>query len=74
MRENVQGYSVKTYVVEKADRNGEVTGPVLAVKLTHGAAHDVAREHAPCKVTCVLADKTSEPNYSAQPLYRKTCN
>ena len=51
-------FQVKVYVVQKADRQGHLVGDVLAVKLTHGAAHQIARANAPAKVTCVMADKT----------------
>ena len=55
-------FAVKVYVVQKADRQGRLHGDVLAVKLTHAAAHRIARDNAPAKVTCVLADKTGFPN------------
>lgn len=56
------GYKVKVYVVQKADRQGRLQGEVLAVKLTHTAAHAIAKAHAPAKVTCVLADKSEYLN------------
>lgn len=52
-------FAVKVYVVQQADRKGQLIGEVLAVKLTHGAAHQIAKQHAPAKVTCVFADKSS---------------
>ncbi|MCA1775269.1 MAG: hypothetical protein LC676_06570 [Loktanella sp.] len=55
-------YTAKVYVVQKADRQGNLHGPVLAVKLTHADAHAVARAFAPARVTCVMADKTPDPN------------
>lgn len=58
MAEVESRYTVKVYVVQKADRDGRLIGDVLAVKLTHGAAHQIAKANAPAKVTCVLADKT----------------
>ena len=41
----MSGYTTKTYVVQQADREG-VLGDVLAVKLTHAAAHAIAKRHA----------------------------
>lgn len=58
MSEPSSKFVVKVYVVQKADRQGKLYGDVLAVKLTHEAAHAVAKANAPAKVTCVLADKT----------------
>lgn len=55
-------YTAKVYVVQKADRLGNLLGPVLAVKLTFEAAHEIAKKFAPAKVTFVMADKTVEPN------------
>lgn len=49
-------YACKVYVVQKADRQGTL-GEVLAVKLTHEAAHAIAKRMAPAKVICVMADK-----------------
>lgn len=41
----------KVYVVMAVDREtGSPHGPPLAVKLTHLAAHQVAKRHAPAKV------------------------
>jgi hypothetical protein len=56
-------YTVKVYVVQKADRAGNL-GPVLAVKLTHAAAHALAKQHAPAKVIFAVADKTQDLNAS----------
>lgn len=55
-------YVCKVYVVQQADRQGNLIGEVLAVKLTHRDAHAIARRFAPAKVTMVIADKTPEPN------------
>lgn len=55
-------FAVKVYVVQKATREGTLVGPILAAKLTHDAAHQIAKKHAPAKVTCVLADKDPEEN------------
>lgn len=57
----MSGYQTKVYVVQKADRDG-VLGAVLAVKLTHKAAHTVAKAFAPAKVHFALADKSDQPN------------
>ena len=66
-------YSCKVYVVQKADQDGNLTGPVVAVKLTHDDAHAIAKECAPAKVTCVLADKGPQANAVDQETYRKLC-
>ena len=58
MSETESKFTVKVYVVQKADRDGRLYGDVLAVKLTRQAAHEIAKAHAPAKVTCVIADKT----------------
>ena len=55
-------YTVTVYVVEKADRSGNLVGGVLAAKLTYQAAHKIAKAHAPARVTCIIADKTDQPN------------
>ena len=54
------GYVNKVYVVQRA--NDEL----LAVKLTHQAAHQIAKDNAPAKVTCVIADKTLLTNVPVQ--------
>lgn len=48
------GMIVKTYVVQTADDK------LVDVKLTRGAAQAVAKDHAPAKVTLVVADKLPE--------------
>ena len=58
-------FTVKVYVAQKVDDRGRL-GEVLAIKLTHAAAHAVAKAYAPVAVTCVLADKTTFPNMPAQ--------
>lgn len=55
-------FTVKTYVVQKADRDGNLYGPVIAVKLTFADAHQIAKQFAPARVSMVLADKTPIPN------------
>ena len=54
-------YEVKTYVVQKADHEGNL-GALLAVKLTFGAAHAIALRHAPAKVHFAVAEKTEDLN------------
>jgi hypothetical protein len=51
-------FVARVYVVQKADREGNLYGDVLAVKLTFEAAQALAVRYAPAKVTMVLADKT----------------
>ena len=51
----MSSYQTKVYVVQKSDVEGNL-GRLLAVKLTHAAAHAVAKRHAPAKVHFVLAD------------------
>ena len=67
-------FAVKVYVVQKADRQGRLHGDVLAVKLTHTAAHQIAKDHAPAKVTCVLADKTEVLNGPEHVSAHPSCN
>ncbi|WP_266032597.1 hypothetical protein [Brucella intermedia] len=55
-------YTVKVYIVQKADKNGNLNGPVLAAKLTYADAHEIAKKFAPAKVTCFIADKNAAPN------------
>ena len=58
-------YVTKVYVVQKADHDG-VLGDVIAVKLTHGAAHAIAKQFAPCRVHFAIADKSNELNVDRQ--------
>ena len=58
----MSSFTVKVYVVQQADRNGNLIGPVLAAKLTLKDAHAIAKQFAPAKVTCIIADKTPLPN------------
>ena len=57
----MSSFTVKVYVVQQADRHGNLIGPVLAAKLTLKDAHAIAKEFAPAKVTCIN-DKTPVPN------------
>lgn len=50
---------VKVYIAQKVDELGR-PGEVVAVKLTHLAAHQMAKIHAPCKVTLHRADKVAD--------------
>jgi len=66
-------YDVKIYAVQKFDHDGS-PGEVIAVKLTHAAAHDIAKRFAPSKVIFAVADKDPTPNvvqngarYAARP-------
>src|SRR5690606_34731845 len=58
MSEPERKFTVKVYIVQKADRKGHLHGEVLAAKLTRQAAHEIAKANAPAKVTCITADKT----------------
>jgi hypothetical protein len=49
----------KVYIVQKAD------GVVIAVKLSFGPAHDLAKKHAPAAVLFGRADKTLDLNVVA---------
>jgi hypothetical protein len=71
---NGSKFQIKVYVVQKADRNGRLVGDVLAVKLTRSAAHQVARDNAPAKVTCVMADKTAFLNGPEHVSNHPICN
>lgn len=57
------GFATKVYVVQLADRDGNL-GDVVGVKLTHGPAHALARRLAPATVHFVIADKTELANAS----------
>jgi hypothetical protein len=53
---------VKVYLVLKATPAGEMTGEIVAAKLTRGAAQSIAKAHAPCKVELLWADKSPDLN------------
>ncbi len=55
-------FHVKIYVVQKPD------GEVLAAKLTRATAQAVAKQHAPAKVTMVVADKEAPECQAARAL------
>lgn len=54
-------FETRVYVVQKADREGNL-GEVLAAKLSFGAAHAIAKKHAPAKVHFCIADKSEQLN------------
>jgi len=68
----MSSYQTKVYVVQKSDVEGNL-GRLLAVKLTHAAAHAVAKRHAPAKVHFVLADKSEQLNVEQVPS-QTSCN
>ena len=57
---------IKVYAVIPTDRDGNVTGKPVGVKLTRGAAQALAKRHAPCMVEMYLADKSAEPDQHSQ--------
>lgn len=63
-------YTVKVYVVQQADKHGNLVGPVIGVKLTYLAAHEIAKQFAPAKVTTIIADKTAIPNNPDHPAFQ----
>ena len=70
----MSSFTVKVYVVQQADRNGNLVGPVLAAKLTLKDAHAIAKQFAPAKVTCIIADKTPLPNGPDHATHHRNCN
>jgi hypothetical protein len=52
----------KVYVVLEADLEGHLTGKILAAKLTRVLAQSIAKQHAPCKVELLVADKSPHLN------------
>ncbi len=68
------GYTTKVYVVQQADRDGNLTGPVIAAKLTFKDAHQIAKDFAPARVTPFIADKSPTPNNPDHPAFRPDCN
>ena len=53
---------VKVYLVHKADDAGQLTGEIIAAKLTRDLAQSIAKTNAPCKVELVVADKSPDIN------------
>jgi hypothetical protein len=74
MSGNGSKFKVKVYIVQKADRKGHLYGDILAAKLTFQAAHEIAKAHAPAKVTCILADKTPYLNGPEHVSNHPQCN
>lgn len=69
-------FSVKVYVVQRADRNGDLRAePPIAVKLTFAEARKVAMLNgvAPAKITLLVADKTDKPNGEGQIGHYSVC-
>lgn len=55
-------FVTKTFVVQKFNHD-KTPGEVIGVKLTHAAAHQLAKDHAPAKVIGPIeADKSAAPN------------
>ena len=54
-------YEVKVYVVQRYERDG-TPGEVIAAKLTHNAAHTIAKKNAPARVIFTVADKSDGLN------------
>jgi hypothetical protein len=53
---------IKVYAVQCARPDGTIEPAIVAVKLTHLAAHTVAKRLAPAKVISLVADKSDELN------------
>jgi hypothetical protein len=53
---------VKLYVVQRIRSDGSEDPTIVAVKLTHIAAHLIAKQFAPARVKPLVADKTGERN------------
>lgn len=69
-------YSAKTYIVQRADANGNLRAETpIAVKLTFEAAQKIARMPgiAPAKVTLLIADKSDKPNGEGQYGHYSVC-
>lgn len=62
----MSGYTSKVYIVQQYDRGGN-PGEIIAVKLTFGAAHAVAKANAPARVVFAIADKSVFRNVPVQP-------
>lgn len=67
-------FEPRIYIVQKADpQTRKLTGEILAVKLSAGPAHKIAKQFAPAKVTCIPADKTDLINNPEHPLFQLLC-
>ena len=67
-------WTTKTYVVQKADRAGNLLPEILGVKLTYSAAHAVAKANAPAKVLFAIADKDDVANPPVNIQAHPDCN
>jgi hypothetical protein len=56
------GTKIKVYLVQLVGEDGVLSPEIVACKLTHLAAHLIAKQLAPAKVTGLVADKTAEIN------------
>ncbi len=56
---------LKVYLVQRARDDGTIDPEILAAKLTHAAAHEVARRYAPARIVSLVADKSLEENGEA---------
>jgi hypothetical protein len=52
----------KVYLVQRVNPDGSEDPTIVAVKLTHLLAHQIARQFAPARVKALVADKTDEVN------------
>ena len=53
---------IKVYVVQRIRPDGTEDPRIVAVKLTHHAAHLIARQFAPARVKPLVADKSGDVN------------
>jgi len=56
------GTRIKVYLVQLAADDGTLRPEVVAAKLTHLAAHTIAKRLAPARVIPLVADKTDDVN------------
>ncbi len=66
-------FRIKVYIVQRATRDGILTGEVIAAKLTFTEAQSLAKAHAPAKVTMLFADKTPFANGVGQNGHHDVC-
>lgn len=57
----MSSFVAKVYVIQRYSKDG-VPGDVIGMKLTRGAAQELAKAYAPAKVIFGIADKTPLPN------------
>ena len=53
---------IKVYVVQRVLEDGSISADIVACKLRHIDAHQIAREFAPARVTPLVADKSPIAN------------